>query len=139
MSDVVFAEKAKCPGEPELAEALGRSKNYWDELLIKLKAEFGEATPEWKFFSPKYGWSLKVSRKKRTIVWMIPHSKSFGAGFALGEKAVAEALKSKLPDALKTEIKYAKKYAEGRPARVEVKLKKDVELVMMLAKIKISN
>ncbi len=139
MTDNPFVDKNKKPTDSELAELLGRSKKYWDNLHTQLKEEFGEARPEWKFYSPKFGWTHRLVCKKRTIVWMGPRSKCFTIAFVFGDKAVAAAMKSKLSAEMKSEIKNAKKYAEGRPVRLEVRVKKDFELVMELAKIKMAN
>lgn len=137
--DNPFTDKNHKPTEAVLTELLGRSKKYWDELHVALKAAFGEAKPEWKYYGQKLGWSYRLVCKKRTIVWLGPRSKFVNVGFIFGDKAVAAIMASKLPAAVKTEIKNAKKYVEGRPYGVEMRIKQDFELVMELAKIKMAN
>ena len=60
-------------------------------------------------------------------------------GFALGEKAVMAAHDSPLPGSILTVIEEAKKYAEGRAVRIEIKSKKDLEIAKKLAAIKMAN
>jgi len=44
-----------------------------------------------------------------------------------------------LPEAIKVELKNARKYAEGRGIRIEVKSARDVENIQKLVKIKVKN
>ena len=56
-----------------------------------------------------------------------------------GDKAVAEVEKSDLPSSMIDELKKARKYAEGRGLRLEVKKKETVQYVIKLVQIKIKN
>ena len=57
----------------------------------------------------------------------------------MGERAVKAAHDSCLPDSVLTVIDEAPKYAEGRGIRIEVRNKKDREIVKELAAIKMAN
>jgi hypothetical protein len=54
-------------------------------------------------------------------------------------RAVAAVEASGLPEGLIAELKSAKKYAEGRGLRIEVKTKADVRSVLELIEIKAAN
>ena len=69
---------------------------------------------------------------------MTPCEGQFLASFALGEKAVKAAHTSDLPTSILEAIGSAKKYAEGRGVRLEVRNAKDVTHVEKLAIIKMS-
>ena len=56
-----------------------------------------------------------------------------------GEKAVAVVEKSDLPQELITELKNARKYAEGRGLRIDVKSPADVENIKKRVEIKANN
>jgi hypothetical protein len=58
---------------------------------------------------------------------------------ALGEKAVKAVHRSDLPSSVLTAIDGARKYAEGRAVRVEVRRKNDVAVVEKLAVAKMTN
>src|ERR1035441_8539235 len=83
-----FIGRAGKPTEADLAEALGPLKPVWDELLADLAAEHGVTVQEWTSYSAKAGWSLRLKRGKRTIVWMAPCEGCFRVAFVLGDKAL---------------------------------------------------
>jgi len=133
-----FAGRSEPPSQAEVALALGNSQNLWLELVSTLKQEF-QLTEEWGSSSVKAGWSLRLQNKKRNIVYLAPWKGSFLASFALGDKAIAAAKKSKLPARVLRLIGEAKRYAEGTAVRVEVQKPADVAAVKILAKIKLEN
>jgi signal transduction histidine kinase len=56
-----------------------------------------------------------------------------------GDKAVSVVEQSDLPEDIKTELRNARKYVEGREIRIEVKFRKDVEVVKKVFDIKVAN
>jgi hypothetical protein len=70
---------------------------------------------------------------------MTPCKGYFLASFALGEKAVRAAHESDLPASLLEVIDSARKYAEGRGVRLEVREPGDVEAIEKLTVIKMKN
>jgi hypothetical protein len=132
----VFGDKARMPGSEEVARELGRSWAAWEALTTWLQARFEPVAEEWAFGGEKWGWTLRVKRKKRTIIYLTPCSKYFRVGFVLGEKAVKSALKCALPAGVASEIKTAQKYPEGRVVRLEIRFKKELAAVKMLAEAK---
>jgi hypothetical protein len=134
-----FIGKPKRPTAEELSSALGPTKALWDHLLAVLSDGLGICTHEWNSYSPKAGWSLKVKRGERTILYMAPCRGSFRVSFALGDKAVKAALQSKLPPRVLKVIKDAKRYTEGTAVRVEVKTAKDIPIITRLAAAKRDN
>src|ERR1017187_2008853 len=139
MSPNAFINKPKQPTNAELAAALGPAKATWDQLLTDLAQEFGANVQEWNSYSIKAGWSLRVKRKERTIVWLAPCPGSFRVAFILGDKAVLAAQKAKLPEHTLKIINEAKKYAEGTGVRLEVKSPRDLGALKKLAAIKLAN
>ena len=63
----------------------------------------------------------------------------FLASFALGEKAVKAVHESDLPVSVLDAVDGARKYAEGRGVRLEVRSAQDVRKVEKLAIIKMAN
>jgi hypothetical protein len=134
-----FIGKLKKPTERELAEALGPSKELWDKLSNDLAQEHEVAVREWNSYSPKAGWSLRLKRKDRTIVYLSPCQGGFFVGFVLGDKAVKAARQSDLPKQVINIISEAKRYAEGTAVRMDVKNQKDIDVAKKLAAIKLAN
>jgi hypothetical protein len=131
-----FIGKPKPPTEAELSAELGASKALWDHLVNDLAAEH-KLAQEWNSYSKKAGWSLRMKRGDRNIVYLSPSRGCFRASFALGDKAVKAALASALPPSVIKIIKQAKRYAEGTAVRIEVTSVADVETVEKLAAIKL--
>jgi hypothetical protein len=127
------------PTATELASALGPSAGTWKQLVDWLATEQGVTEEEWKSISPKYGWSLRLKLKKRTIVHLGPCHGCFRVVFILGDRAVEAARKSDLPKAVIKAIDEATRYAEGTGIRLTVKGSKDLAPVRKLALIKLAN
>jgi hypothetical protein len=139
MTPNAFIGKLTVPTDPELATALGNAKSVWDQLLAELEQDFGLKVREWKCYSPKTGWSMRVKRKERTIVWLGPHEGSFQVVYILGDKAMQAARATKFPARIVKAIAEAPKYMEGSGVRLTMKTPRDVPAVKRLAAIKIEN
>jgi hypothetical protein len=133
-----FGDKTRPPQEDEVVEVLGRSQAAWRCLREDLAKAYPPLVEEWIYPSRKWGWTLRLKRKKRAIVYLTPHERYFVAGTALGERAVAAALTSDLPDEVRGFIENAQRFAEGRAFRVEVRTKKDAEVVEQVLPYKMS-
>jgi signal transduction histidine kinase len=139
METNVFMDKSIQPDDRRLAHVLGEKATFWETIKQHIAQKHGEVTEEWKFYNTKSGWTLKVLLKKRNLFFFTPLSGYFRLAFVFGDKAVSAVEKSDLPEALKNELKNARKYAEGRGIRIEVKSRKDVEHVKKLIDIKVGN
>jgi hypothetical protein len=131
-----FDDKSRPPRDDELAATLGRAFVSWNELRRIIASRFAPLSEEWGFGT---GWGLRLKRPARTVLYMTPCNGYFLASFALGEKAVKAAHESDLPASILEIIDSAKKYAEGRGVRLEVRSAKDVRNVEKLAVIKMKN
>jgi hypothetical protein len=63
----------------------------------------------------------------------------FRVAFIFGDKAVKAIEESNLPAALIEEVKNARKDAEGRGLRIEMKKKTQIEHIIKLTSIKVNN
>lgn len=135
----VFDDKSTEPTPTAVRKRLGRAGTHWDALTTHLAAEYPPLEQTWNFAGAKWGWSLRSKQKKRTVLYMTPLAGRFQVGFALGEKAVRAAHEAGLPAAALSILDEARKYAEGRAVRIEVKSKKDLETVKAIAAIKMAN
>ena len=133
-----FADKLKPPQPQQLAATLARAFVHWEKLKAIIEKRFGPVSFEWGFTSKTTGWGLRVKSEKRTILYLTPCEGYFLASFALGEKAVKAAHESNLPATVLQIIDSAKKYAEGRGVRLEVKSASDVRNVEKIAIIKVA-
>ena len=120
------------PTQAELRSMMGKSYAAL-EAFLEMNADL---RPEWKYYGAKLGWSLKLFRGKRNICFLSPHENSLTVAFVLGAKAVETALKSKLSDTVKKQIREAPQHPEGRGVRFIIKFKKDLAPAQMLLEIK---
>jgi hypothetical protein len=130
------------PGEPsatDLEKALGPAKLAWDRLIADLEGEHGVAGREWKSYSAKSGWSLRLKRGSRTIVWLAPCSGCFRVAFILGDKALHAARQSGLSASALAILDQAEKYPEGTGVRLLIKCPGDLSTVRKLALAKLEN
>ncbi|UCG85726.1 MAG: DUF3788 domain-containing protein [Gemmatimonadota bacterium] len=139
MAISAFDDKSAPPKADQLATALGRARRLWEDLVTALASQHPPLTETWKFGGKQWGWALQLKQRKRTVVYLTPCRGHLMAGFALGEKAVNAAHRSDLPSSVLAVIDSAKKYAEGRAVRLEVRTKKDAAAVQQLAAIKMAN
>lgn len=137
-TDNVFIGKTTKPTETEVAVSLGSTAALWKQLVDWL-AEQGVAEQEWKSSSAKYGWSLLLKFKKRTIVYLNPCDGCFRVAFALGDRAVAAARHGDLSKSTLKLLDEAPRYAEGTGVRLIVKAPKDLAAIRKLALIKLAN
>jgi len=132
-------DKSKIPKTGQLTKVLGRSSGLWNTLTTDLRSQYDPLVEKWSFSGAKYGWSLGLKHKKRTVLYLIPQHGYFLVAFVLGAKAIAAAHQSDLPAAVLEAIDSAKQYPEGRGVRLEVRYKKDLATVERLAAIKMAN
>jgi hypothetical protein len=126
-----FGQKEVIPAESKLKKAFGGLYSAYKEVL-----ELTDAYDhEWKYYGKKYGWQLKVTRKGKALLYLIPQEKSFRIGLAVRENERERLLNSSLPPKTKEELATAKKYPEGYPLRLEIKSKADMRTVRVLIEV----
>lgn len=136
MAQNVFQDKIPKPTSARLAKALGARSKYFDELKRHIPGQF---TEEWKYYGKTLGWGLKVLLENRNLFFLGARKGYFSLGFILGDKAVAAAQKSTLSPDLKQQLLEAKKYAEGRGVRFDVKSRHALEQAKILIDIKLGS
>lgn len=139
MEEKIFIDKTVKPDETKLKAAVGSSYKYWTELLKYAETTFPPTTIEWKYYGVKSGWTMKLFSGKRNLLFLMPYEGFFRVGMVFGDKAVAEINKPALPKEIITELNDAKKYAEGRGLRIDIKDKPSIEIVKKLLLLKASN
>ncbi|MBK8089061.1 MAG: DUF3788 domain-containing protein [Chitinophagaceae bacterium] len=135
----IFTDKEKKPTEADLKKANGRTYSSWKSLAEFTYQSYPSATEGWNFSGDKYGWSFRISDKKRALIYLLPRDGFFKVAFVFGQKATDEILTADIADAIKTELKNAKVYAEGRGIRLDVKDQSTLKDLKKLISIKISH
>jgi len=123
-----FAGRAEAPSDAELAAELGAAKALWDRVCADL-----QLPGEWHSYSKKAGWSMRLKRGDRNIVYLIPAQGEFEVSVVFGDRAVAAARNRGLAPIFEG----AKRYAEGTAVRFAVKGPRDFAKVKKLVEIKL--
>jgi hypothetical protein len=134
-----FAGQIHPPTQKAVAEVLGPGFELWKQLIADLKRDLDLDSEEWNSSGVKYGWSLRLQKRKRNIVYLGPRAGMLVAAFVLGDKAVAAARRSELPVRVLRVLAESKRYAEGTALRIEVAGPGDLQVVRTLARIKVEN
>ena len=127
------------PTESQLASTLGSVKAVWDELLTDLSERLGVTGREWKSYSPKAGWSLRLKHKQRTILWLSPCRGAFRVAFILGDRALEASRAAQLPRRVKEALDTATRYPEGTAVRLDIKTARGIGPIAKLAEIKLAH
>jgi hypothetical protein len=133
-----FDDKSHPPDPAELREMLGAAAELWDAAISETTAHHAPIEPRWNFSGAKYGWSLRLVRGERIVLYMTPQAGQFLASIVLGEKAAAAAHERALPQSVLARIDAAPRYAEGRGIRFEVTTAEDVCTVRHLVALKLA-
>ena len=134
-----FDDPARPPTEADLAAILGPAMPLWTELVADVAHHAGDIVETWRHGGAKYGWSMRLVRKDRNLLYLTPQAGTFLVGVALGEKAIAAAEAAGIASPRTLEVvAAAPKYAEGRGVRSPVASDEDLAVATELARIKLS-
>ena len=135
-----FIGKTDTPKNSEVAEVLGVKVKLWDELIQWMRDKLGVPEQEWKgVVVKKYGWSLRLKKKGRNILYLSPGTACFMASFILSDKALDSAKQAHLPKAVQAALEAAPRYPEGNGLRLLVRREGDLAAIRKIAAIKIAN
>jgi hypothetical protein len=132
----MIRDKIKAPSERDLVAELGCTRALWDGIIIALEEKYGALDREWRPSKGSFGWICLLKHKKRTLLYLTPEKEMIRAAIVLAERAVVLALASNLPEDIKTMIREARPYAEGRGIRFPVCSTVDVSVVCDLVAFK---
>jgi len=110
----------------------------WARLVSHVAERYPPITEQWSHAGKKFGWSMRLRRKERVVLYMTPQVGQFLVGVVLGERAAKAAHEAGLPDGVLALIDNAPAYAEGRGIRVPVTSEDDLAPVRQLVAIKLA-
>ena len=139
MTTSALLDKLHRPDAAAVASVLGpAAAARWAALIEQLDGAFGPLTPEWKHSGARHGWSLRLRRNGRNLVYLIPGDRRFLVALVFGDRAVQAIRASDVPDEVKALIEAAPPYVEGRGIRLEVRRREDLALVARLVAFKLA-
>ena len=135
-----FIGKTDVPTHAEVAEVLGGRTKLWDELVEWMSEKEGVSEQEWKgIVVKKYGWSMRLKKKGRNIIYLSPGKNCFMASFVLSDRALDEAKHAHLPKAVQDALAAAPHYPEGNGLRLMVEEERNLAAIRKIAAIKVAN
>jgi hypothetical protein len=132
------SDKLAPPTREELTELLGSGIDLWADLQEVVRAGHAPVTERWVYGGRKYGWSCRLERGKKGILYMTPDAGYFRVGLALPDAAREAVLASDLPTGIREALAVETKAIEGWPVRMPVRTADDVAAVLRLVEIKLS-
>jgi hypothetical protein len=124
------------PTPARVRRCLGDAASHWEDLVAHVAGTCPPLEELWNFAGAKFGWSLRLKRAERVLVYLTPQEGQFIVGLVLGEKAVAAAAEKGLPPAVLTLLDAAPRYAEGRGIRLTIVPGDDLGAVRQLVALK---
>jgi len=134
-----FTDKNSEPGFADLNHVLKNTARLWEHLEKYTMAAYPAAIRKWNFPDKKYGWSCRLSDKKRVLVYLLPRRGYFKAGFVFSDKAYKQIMESAISQQIRNDLSSAKVYGEGRGIRIEVHNSNCIKEIETLIDIKIAN
>lgn len=135
----IFMDKNLKPTVEDLKNGLGNTYPIWNAIEDFTRSNYADATGDWNFSGDKFGWSYRIKDKKRVLVYLLPRDQFFKTAFVFGEKALDQIYESDISDKIKAELRNAKKYAEGKGIRIDVKDLSTLTDLQKIVIIKIAN
>ena len=126
------------PDDKALARALGGTKVLWDELIGHIETTRAPVMRRWGPSKTMPLGFLRLIRKDRTILYLLPREGYFLTGFVFGEKATAAVRGSDVPAKVIQALNQARVYTEGRGLRLETRTARDLATMKKLAAIKMT-
>ena len=117
----IFLDKTVKPTDKDLADKLDGTYELWQRLHDLVLRKYPNGIADWNFPGKKYGWSFRIKDNRRALIYFLPRDQFFKVAFVFGDKAIHDIMKTGISAKIKEELNEAKKYAEGRGIRINIK------------------
>ncbi len=126
------------PDDSIIAQALGKTHPLWRTFFQELHAAHPALEAEWRYYNDGKRWLMKVTHKKKTVVWLGIQDGHFRITAYLTEKARAAVEASDLSDDCKEQFAHSKRYGKLIAVSVPFKKKGAVKEGLALVGLKLS-
>ena len=120
-------------------KVLGKQGVLWTAFVAGVEKQAPSARQNWNFSGAKYGWSMRLMKGDRVLVYLTPQDGAFMVGVALGERAVRAGANARLSAKARKAIADAPRYAEGRGIRFAIATRTDVTAALQLVELKVGS
>ena len=126
------------PSAEDFLDLLGPASALWSELQEAIRAECPAMTERWVYGGRKYGWSCRLERGNKGILYMTPDAGHFRVGLALTD-AAREAVFAGTIVLFVFVVATFGQGDGGWPVRMPVRTAADVAVALNLAEIKLAS
>ena len=134
----VFEDGGHRPDPEDLERALGKAAGLWNLLIARIGRQHPPIVELWNFGGSKYGWSLRLKRRDRIVLYMIPQRGRFLVGLVLGDKALRALSEQDLPPDIRAAVAGAPRFGEGTGVRLPVATAKALRAIEKMAAAKMA-
>lgn len=138
MDQLVLTDPETYPDDAVIFAHLGRTRPLWEAFFAAMHADHPEFTPEWRYYNDGKSWLMKITHKKRTIVWLSVVAGGFRITAYLTEKARAAVKASGLSDECKEQFLKGKRYGKLVAVTVTFRRKGDLADARELLALKVA-
>ncbi len=108
------------------------------EFLERAVSEAFSLSPEWRYYKDGQAWLCKLSRKKKTVVWLSLWQSGFKLGLYFTEKTGAGIEDLAIGDDLKRCYRQSKPIGKLKPLEIDVSDRAQLDDVWVLLRYKSS-
>ena len=108
------------PSEEVLQKEFGEWYPVYQVFIRTIQAEPFSLSPEWRYYKDGKAWLCKISRKKKTVVWLSAWEEHFKLGFYFTEKSGAGIPSLDVSSSLKENYASSKPIGRLKPLVAEV-------------------
>ena len=124
---------------PELLESeFGKLYSLYTELIGILGSDDFSLDTEWRYYKDGKAWLCKITRKRKTVVWMSAWQDHLNLGFYFTEKTGAGISELEIDPALKEIYATAEPIGKLKPLTVDLKASSQLQDLGTLLRYKIS-
>jgi hypothetical protein len=133
----VLSDKNVIPDNNLLSGYLKDKMALWLLLDDQILKSYENATGTWNYYNDGKSWLYKMVFKKKTLFWGGLFDDTFRITFYFGDKAEPLIDASGLAQLIKDDFKTAKRYGAIRAISTKVTDKEDIDIILLLASIKV--
>ncbi len=81
MEEFLFLDENKMPDHRDLQKVMVKKYELFKEVIDHVFETYEDSKEEWKFYSKKSGWTMKMMYKKRILFFFKPYNGYFNITF----------------------------------------------------------
>lgn len=138
MNAPILTDPKTFPSEEIIATTLGKGYGHWQKFFEQLQAAHPALATEWRYYNDGKSWLMKVTHKKKTVVWVAVYAGFFRITAYLTEKARAAVEASAISADCKEQFSTSTRFGKLIAVSVQFRKKADVKDGLALIGLKLS-